>query len=205
MAYKWMKSALIPLLAGVSLACTSFAVQAHKVIASAYADGALIEGEVGFSNGEMAKAGTELVVLDPSGDVIATLLLDEEGSFRMTATKRMTHTFQANMGAGHVAEFTLPAEDLPDDLEAFAGKAAVQEASDENMISQEAAVAGVTPAVLTSLINKAVAKQVIPLRRDLAAYKEKKSLTDMLGGIGYIFGLFGIGAYFRAKQIAKRR
>ena len=53
------------------------------------------------------------------------------------------------------------------------------------------------------MIEKAVAKQVKPLRKELRAYQEKAGLQDVLGGIGYIFGLCGIGMWWRQRKQAQ--
>ncbi|KZZ53100.1 hypothetical protein A3761_02835 [Oleiphilus sp. HI0123] len=53
---------------------------------------------------------------------------------------------------------------------------------------------------LQALIEKAVAKQIKPLRKELNAYKEKASFRDALGGIGYIFGLCGIGIWLTQRN-----
>ncbi|MBZ8135069.1 cobalt ABC transporter permease, partial [Afifella sp. IM 167] len=53
------------------------------------------------------------------------------------------------------------------------------------------------------MVTEAVQKQVNPLRRDIEAYKEKRDLQSVLGGIGYILGIFGIGFYFAARRKMK--
>ena len=39
-----------------------------------------------------------------------------------------------------------------------------------------------------------------PLRQELTAYKNKSDFQSVLGGIGYIFGLFGLGFYIAARR-----
>jgi nickel transport protein len=50
------------------------------------------------------------------------------------------------------------------------------------------------------VIAKAVRDEIRPLRRELIAYREKNDLQGILGGIGYIFGLFGLGFYIAARR-----
>ena len=52
-------------------------------------------------------------------------------------------------------------------------------------------------------IAEAVRNEVRPLRREIAAYKEKNDLQTILGGIGYIAGLFGVGFYVAARRRLK--
>lgn len=168
-------------------------VQAHNVIGGVYAIGNTIEGEVGFSNGDMAAEGTEIIVSDAAGKELGRVQTDAEGLFAFEATQRIEHYFFANLSSGHVLELSLPAAELPDTLPGghVATTAVTPSASAEFNGDQ---------AALQLMIEKAVAKQVKPLRQELAAYKEKAKLQDILGGIGYIFGLCGIAIWWRQRQ-----
>ena len=53
---------------------------AHNVLGGAYAEDDLIEGEIGYSNGEMAKPGSVVEVF-VNNDLIGTTETDEEGFF----------------------------------------------------------------------------------------------------------------------------
>jgi nickel transport protein len=55
-------------------------------------------------------------------------------------------------------------------------------------------------AKLKSELRAAVRLETKPLRKEIAAYKEKNDLQTILGGIGYIIGLFGIGFYIAARR-----
>jgi nickel transport protein len=52
---------------------------------------------------------------------------------------------------------------------------------------------------LTAAIELAVARQLRPLREELAAASSRTSLRDVLGGIGYILGLAGIALWWRTR------
>jgi nickel transport protein len=51
-----------------------------------------------------------------------------------------------------------------------------------------------------SAIAEAVRNEVRPLRREIAAYREHNDFQTILGGLGYIFGLFGLGFYIAARR-----
>lgn len=51
-----------------------------------------------------------------------------------------------------------------------------------------------------AMIAEAVRDEIRPLRREIAAYREHNSLQTILGGIGYILGLFGLGFYLAARR-----
>jgi len=180
-------------------------VQAHKIIGGVYTDGALIEGEVGFSSGVMAQAGTLVEVFAPSGDKLGETRIEDGGLFGFTATRRVDHRFRANLGAGHVMDITLPADELP--AEWAGGDVAAAGSPPAAAVVRHAPEANQAPSdkQLEQLVRKAVAEQVKPLRRELAEYKAQAKWHDVLGGIGYIFGLFGVGAWLRARQLDKAR
>jgi len=71
------------LLAGILLAgllIGAGAAHAHKIIASVFPSGANVEGEIGFSNGDMA-ANTLVEVFDPQGNKIDEVKTDGDGFF----------------------------------------------------------------------------------------------------------------------------
>lgn len=178
--------------------CVNVAL-AHNVVGGVYAIGTTIEGEAGFSNGDMAKAGTPVFIADSSGQAIAEISTDDEGFFVFEATQRIDHHFKLDMSSGHVLEMILPADELPASLP---GGTAVAPA---NLIAATSSVSGVDAVALQQMIEKAVAKQVKPLRKELAAYKEKAGLQDLLGGMGYIFGLVGLGIWLRQRKQDKQQ
>ena len=56
------------------------------------------------------------------------------------------------------------------------------------------------PAGIDKAFEKALDKKLAPIMRTLAEMQEQKiRLTDVLGGLGYIFGLVGVAAYFKRK------
>ena len=172
------------------------AAQAHKVIASIYSSGDTIEGEIGFSNGDMA-ANTVVEVFDGDGNKLGEVKTDEEGFFIYKPTRHTVHVFRADLGAGHIANARMEVDELPNlggtgTSSAEAASAPVQ----PQTTPSEAALSDGQRAMLTELIHR----EVNPLRREIAAYKEKNNMQTILGGIGYILGLFGIGFYVAARR-----
>jgi nickel transport protein len=67
------------------------------------------------------------------------------------------------------------------------------------------AVSPPLPAGIDKVIEKALDKKLAPIMRALAEMQEQKiRLTDVLGGLGYIFGLVGVAAYFKNKKVGGR-
>jgi len=171
---------------------------AHKVIAAVFPSGDAIEGEIGFSNGDMA-VGVTIAVTGPDGAVLGEAVTDADGFFIFTPEEPVAHTFYSNLGAGHVADVTMPAAEVA----AILGVAAI-EAEVAEQIPDPAGQAGLTVASLTVeerlAIAEAVRDEIRPLRREIAAYREHNDFQTILGGIGYILGLFGLGFYIAARR-----
>jgi len=173
----------------------SFPAYAHKVVASAWTDGNDIEGEVGMSNGEMAPNGTIVIVADADGNKLGETTITEDGLFRFTPTKAIAHHFSANLGAGHVANVVVSVSELPEHLNTAS--------SPEEMPKQTnntSSTTAIDTDAIAKIVAKAVRKEVQPLRKEIAAYKEKNDMQSILGGIGYIFGLTGIVFYIAARR-----
>ena len=63
------------------------------------------------------------------------------------------------------------------------------------------AAASPLPAGIDKALEKALDKKLAPVMRMLSEMHEQKiRLTDVLGGLGYIFGLVGVAAYFKRKH-----
>lgn len=184
-----MRLALILVLGLSLLAKPSLA---HKVVISAFAAGAAIEGEVGFSNGEMAHDGV-VTVLDDAGQPLGQAPVDGQGQFRFVPVQAVPHLFRADLGSGHMAEIRLDLADLP-----------------VGLAGRPAEPVRLSPAPVPSdprqdQLAEMIRREIKPLRQELAAYKEKNDLQTILGGIGYILGLFGLGFYLAARQRLKGR
>ncbi len=176
---------------------------AHKVIGMAFADGTTIEGEIGYSNGDFAEPGTIVEVFGPDGEGLGQATVGASGAFTFFATRRVDHHFVATLGPGHRIEFEVPAEELPVALETVLDPLATAEAAGSpptDAASKPVQVAMIPTARLSAeaieaMVAEAVGAQVRPLRRELAELREHTGWRDVLGGVGYIFGLFGVAAY----------
>ncbi len=190
------------LLLGLLLFSTS--ASAHKVVSSAWTDGTDIEGEVGFSNGDMAAPDTLVEVFDPDGNAIGTTKVTKDGLFRFTPLKAVAHTFRTNLGAGHVAEVIVTREELPEHLQKGETDPQTSASASSTPVVPTSSDTVALPANLQSIISKAVRKEVQPLRKEIASYKEKNDLQSIMGGIGYILGLTGIAFYMAARRKEKK-
>lgn len=178
----WVAPALLCLLASGTAA-------AHKVVASAWMEGMDVVGEIGFSNGSMAPVDTPVVVFDRNMHRLGETRTGEDGLFRFAPADISTGSpdniegtpvsliLKADLGAGHVAEIRLGADEVsPESL-------TVRMPADMRSPDVEE---------LRALIAEAVRQEVQPLRKQITLLQEKNGLQHILGGIGYIAGLFGL-------------
>ena len=183
-------SKLLSLFFFIAVLVTAAPAQAHKVISALYAGEGIIEGEIGFSNGDPA-ANAIVDVFNQTGTKIGETKTDEDGFFVYRPKKPGIHIFKANLGAGHVAEMRMDGAEMPGQP-----SSQVTTSAETSRITTNAAMGN----DIQTLIAKAVRKEVKPLRKEIAAYKEKNDLQSILGGIGYIAGLFGVGFYIAARR-----
>jgi len=183
------------------LLLSSLVVHAHNVVGGVYVNGLDIEGEAGFSNGTMANAGTKVKITDQSGTPLGEVETDDQGFFIFTAKKKITHLFEINMGAGHILKMQLPADELPDDLDSGAAITNTNSSTNKSLTLVSNVAKGENSQINTLSLEKAIAKQIIPLRKEIQALKEKSGLRDIIGGIGYIFGLLGLVALIRERRL----
>ncbi|WP_194097962.1 cobalt ABC transporter permease [Marivivens aquimaris] len=186
-------------LLAAAIALAPLPALAHKVIFGVFPSGDMIEGELGFSNGDMAV--DQLVeVFDQNGEKLGEATTDADGFFVYQPSEAITHVFRADLGAGHVGEVEMPAAEVGEILGIAAEEEALREAAP--VVSDGAG--GVTVAALTLEEKLAIAEivrdEIRPLRREITAYKEHNNLQTILGGLGYIVGLFGVGFYFAARR-----
>lgn len=187
-----MHKLLIPVLGALLLIAAS-SVHAHKIVMSVYESGNMLEGELGFSNGVMSF--DQLVeVFDQSGNKLGETKTDEEGYFTYQPTQAVKHVFRADLGAGHIGEAIVEAAEIPG-LQVLEKNVAVTPAA----VSPTAKAANVDQAAMAEIIRG----ELRPLRREISAYKEKNDLQTILGGIGYIIGIFGFAMYIAANRKLK--
>jgi nickel transport protein len=178
---------------------------AHKVVAGAYASGDRIEGEIGFSDGEMAR-NVLVEVFTEDGKRLGETHTNDEGVFFFTPAQPVVHIFRVDLGAGHVAEVWLAVNELPPGLTAKGGSGKVDGGEQKPVASVSTAAdarstdAPALTAAQRELVAEAVRAEIRPLRREIIAYKEKNDLQAVLGGIGYIVGLFGLWFFLAARR-----
>lgn len=165
---------MIRLLAFLALMLAAQPAHAHKLKLFVTQDGAQIVGKVYFAGGGAA-VDIAGIVTDGQGQVVATLRSDAEGRFRLTPGTALPLHIRFDSADGHMAEATLGDSAAPASAPASAGPD----------------------------VEAAIARQLIPLREQLDRMETRARLSDIVGGVGLIAGLFGAYAWIAARREKK--
>jgi nickel transport protein len=169
--------------------------QAHKVMVFAYQEGGTVYAEGYFADGK--KAQDSLVeVFAANGAKLLEGKTDDNGlfSFPMPDSPEIRIVLTASMG--HRAECTLKVSS-----DAARPSAAKEEASGTIQQGEKAAEA-VGEDRIRAIVSEELDRKIAPLAREVALLHQEKgpSLTDIIGGIGYIIGIMGLLMYFKARR-----
>jgi hypothetical protein len=194
---------------------------AHNLNVFAMSNGDTIEGYVYFTGGTRTKQA-QIELHDGNDNVLLKTTTDDEGNFALRVSHQTNYVVFTDTGDGHVAKFRLYAEDFAENLpvatkDTLIAVTALHQgeqkssptdtlmvSASDNITNQSAPdLAGLSRDELTQLVNHAVARQVGPLREEVNAYRNDVRMSDIMGGIGIIIGIFGFGAWVVARRQAR--
>ncbi|MBK1649767.1 hypothetical protein CKO36_14460 [Rhabdochromatium marinum] len=185
------------------------ALYAHNLRVFATAEGAWIQGQVYYAGGGAAHHA-QVHIYDQANAVVAELTPDAAGEFRWQAEAPQSYRIVADTGEGHRGEWTLAASELasafPSPEPILQSPSAAQTSpSDDDAPAvldpkSAASAIGCSGAALDARIEQALARQLRPLREDLARAEDRLALRDLLGGIGWIFGVTGLALWWRGRR-----
>ncbi len=196
---------------GMLWICVSPAsVSAHKVMIFAWVDGDTVHTQSKFSGGKRAQNAL-VQVYGPKDDLLLEGKTDEKGMFSFKIPQNTSLKVVLNAAMCHRAEWTIPAEEIGK----YQKKISVAEKPAKPLhktssvpvstgikkdISVPAAVL-LTKEDIEKIIDASLDKKLAPITGMLADSMEKgPSITQIMGGIGYIFGLMGIAMYFANRK-----
>ncbi|ADU97485.1 hypothetical protein Theam_1524 [Thermovibrio ammonificans HB-1] len=164
---------------------------AHKISAFVDVEDNTVHLVSYFSDGTPVKNG-KVEVLDSSGKVVLTGRTDKNGEFDFKVKKPGTYTAVVIAELGHRAKasFTVGKEELqPPAPSSPSGSSAVSKVSEP--------VASKGCAVSEQELRKIIREELDPIHRELLKIEEqnaKVSFKDVVGGLGWIMGIFGAAA-----------
>ncbi len=187
-----------------SFASISTVAMAHKVNLFAYAEADQVYVEGYFVDGKKAQ-NSQVQVYSSEGKLLVEGVTDDEGQYRFPVTEKTDLKIVLNAGMGHQSEFILTADELGGlEISAQEQPAHPQSGVDRTEMEDSAANVNVSTELnnqqLEAVVSKAVNEAIKPLVRELSSSQEKASLSGIVGGVGYILGILGLFAFFKARQ-----
>ena len=174
---------------------------AHKTTIFAWMEGDTVYTQSKFNGGRKAKHAT-VEVYDAEGDKLLEGKTDENGEFSFKLPKKAELKVVLLAGTGHRGEWSIPLEEVeggdvnPDSRLQSQASQTEKEPSHQELPS-------ISPADIQEAVEKALDKKLKPILNQLTESRQKETetkVTDIIGGIGYILGLVGIGAYFNYRK-----
>ncbi len=175
---------------------------AHKVTVFAWVEGDTVFTESKFSRGKRVNGG-EISVYDKSGNRLVEGKTNHLGEFSFTLPGKPPLIVELNAGMGHRAQWTIQADDMGESPIKNIGPAEVSVTV--NKFAGDQSASSVAPIIQTgeleANIEKILDKKLKPIIKMLVELQQSDpSLTDVLGGMGYIIGLVGIVTYYRNRK-----
>lgn len=159
---------------------------AHKVNIFAYVEGNTVYTESYFPDGRKVERG-RIEVYDSQGNKLLEGLTDKQGQFNFKPPKKDDLKIVLCASMGHKNSFSLSKEELGEIREEKA------EGRGQDKVEQ------VELERLKQIIDASLDERLKPIMKELKRQKEVSSL-EVIAGIGYIFGIFGIILYFLSKR-----
>ncbi len=177
----------------------SLPAMAHKVNMFAYVEGGQIFLEGYFADGKKA-LNSEVKLFDAQDKLLWQGRTNAQGEATIplpAADGDLRITLNASMG--HKAEYILTADEIrgEEDGSAVAATSAV---SENEATSSEAAPA-IDNRQLKRIVRREVGEAIKPLVRGLSELKERRGISDIVGGIGIIAGLLGAWFFVQARKL----
>jgi nickel transport protein len=211
---------LIPVLICLCLLTVASPALAHRVLVFAYAEGDTIQTESKFVGSGAVQQGQVQILDQQTKKVLLTGTTDDQGKFSFTippeaSSHRLDLLIVVEASMGHRGEWQMKAHSYLPGPETAVGNAppigpsptAVVAPGTAAVVTSTTATAPEirTPEVdrqmLEETLNKVLERQLAPIKDMLAESQVHKTTTiDIIGGIGYIMGIFGLLAYFQSKK-----
>ncbi len=179
---------------------------AHRVVLFAYVQGDRVFTESYFNDGKRCK-NSRIEVFDGFGNKLLEGKTDENGEFSFTPPKRTELKIVLTAGMGHRDEYSIPAGELL----AEGNSHKFDPGQAEEMVSQgeKAGEKGIPATQLSrvemeqirTVVEEALDEKLKPIVRHLAKRRnEGVPFIQVMGGIGFIFGIMGIILYVRSRR-----
>ncbi|BDD86471.1 hypothetical protein [Desulfofustis limnaeus] len=179
---------------------------AHKVNLFALVENGTINGTATFSGGRPAKQAQITVIDSNSGAVVREGRTDEHGAFSLPLPQQAAElqgdlVIVVSAGDGHRNEWTITVDEYLARTDRLDASALPPEQPPLAEQTASRSMTTVTDERLQHVVETAVERQIAPLRRTLLETRDQRPLwRDVVAGIGYIIGIFGIIAWIKHRK-----
>ncbi|MCA9412878.1 MAG: hypothetical protein KC931_17005 [Candidatus Omnitrophica bacterium] len=197
------KNQLIPTLLLLSLGTPP--LYAHRMNIFTYTEGNEIHVESYFNRGSNCM-GCLVEVTDSAGQVVASGTTTEEGKWSFVPPKEEGLTVSVTASEGHRAEYTLTEADYPQSMNLSTLSEETSKVADSSVVrtlaeSKTPNVTVTDQEELEAIVDRVVEKRLAPIREELRRMQvDEPGFQEIVGGIGYLFGLCGVAMYFMARS-----
>ena len=182
---------------------------AHRVNVFAYAEGGEIVVESSYSKSKKVRFGVIEVQDAVSGRALLRGTTDAQGVFRFPVPEEVRRSGSGlrillQAGEGHQNEWTVDAAEFMGESAAAAATPSAPQSGAASGPVSEGNEAAQAPALTRSDVEEVVAAaldaKLAPIQRELREQGQKgPGVQEIVGGIGWIFGLIGVAAYFKSR------
>jgi len=171
---------------------------AHRVTIFAWVEGDTVHTQSKTGGGAPLKNAT-VKVLDNQGKRLLTGRTDAKGAFSFQIPQKTDLTVVLDASMGHRAEWAIPAQELGK-MPANPSTSVEDPTRTETLKGREEfdkkVVIGMDRREMEVLINQILDRKLTPMIRQLSELTHSgPKTTEVVGGLGYIFGLVGIALY----------
>lgn len=177
--------------------------RAHKVTVFAWVEGDTVITQSKFAGGRFAQ-GARVEVYNRAGEKLLEGRSDNQGQFAFAPPQPEDLHIVMIAGAGHRAEWWVRSDEFTPSTAVAppaSAKQGVRSSSPPGPpIEQPSETVALTRDELQTLVEGAVERKLVPVLRRLEQQGDDASLNEIVGGIGYILGLVGLGAYMHSRR-----
>ncbi len=166
---------------------------AHKINIFAWVEGQTVLTESYFTGGKMIEGGL-VEVFSPAGQKLLEGRTDQKGEFSFKLSQKTDLLLVLTASMGHKSDFTLKVENADE------AAPSAESAKTKGELSPDTITVDMRQ--LRTVMEEALDLRLKPIYRSLAdaQREESPSLTDIVGGLGYIIGIMGLVLYVRSRK-----
>lgn len=201
-ASKWIHRCLRTIgnvMVAAVLITTASVAHAHKLNLFTYVEGDKVFVDGYFADGTKAR-NSSVTVRNGAREIVIEGTTNEEGQFNFKLATPSDLHIVLNAGLGHQAEAVIAATEFGGTASPAAAATTPATTEPNATTDTETAATGLDARELEATVQRAVSEGVRPLAKEIMDLREKAKVSDMIGGVGFIVGAFGLWALFTSRR-----